>query len=208
MNFFLSLSMLSLYAVLQSRPGMNLPAAPVKEKIRWIVQKNSSLSIAGHTNVNKFSCGVAAYGEADTITCLNEGFRGENRGIPLRGALRIDIADFDCSNRFMTSEFKNTLKYKDHPRLVITFVSLDKMPVFSSQAEMVKGSVDVELAGVSRRFEINYTSSRIDAATLELVGNREFGFSDFGLQPPQKMGGLIRVNDVLNVQFTLCLRPM
>jgi hypothetical protein len=208
MNFILSISILSLCAAFQAWPGTNAPTAPAKEKIRWIVQKNSSLSIAGHTNVNKFSCGVAEYGEADTITCLNEGFRGENRGIPLRGALRIDIAGFDCSNRFMTSEFKKTLKYKDHPRLVITFVSLNKMPVFNSQAEMVKGWVDVELAGVSRRFEINYTSSKADAATLELVGNRQFGFSDFGLQPPQKMGGLIRVDDILNVRFMLCLRPI
>jgi hypothetical protein len=108
----------------------------------------------------------------------------------------------------MTSEFKKTLKYKDHPRLIITFISLDKMPVFSDRAEMVKGSVDVELAGVCRRFEIIYTSCKADATTLKLVGNRQFGFSDFGLQPPEKMGGLIRVNDVLNVQFTLCLRPM
>ena len=208
MNFFLSISMLSLCAAFQARPVIKAPTAPAREKIRWIVQKNSSLSIAGHTNVNRFSCGVAEYGEADTITCLNEGFRGENRGIPLRGALRIDIAGFDCSNKFMTSEFKKTLKYKDYPRLIITFVSLDKMPVFDNRAETVKGCVNVELAGVSRRFDINYTSSRLDAATLELIGNREFGFSDFGLQPPQKMGGLIRVNDVLNVQFILCLRPM
>jgi hypothetical protein len=43
---------------------------------------------------------------------------------------------------------------------------------------------------------------------VELVGYRAFGFSDFGLAPPHKMGGLIRVNDKLDVQFRLQLHQI
>jgi len=41
---------------------------------------------------------------------------------------------------------------------------------------------------------------------VQLTGSRQLCFSDFGLQPPQKMGGLVRVSETLDVKFMLCLR--
>jgi hypothetical protein len=37
---------------------------------KWIVSKNSSLSVNGSTNVNKFSCVISTYDEADTLTLI------------------------------------------------------------------------------------------------------------------------------------------
>ncbi len=183
-----------------------IPAPPSKLKTTWIVQKSSNLSINGRTNINRFSCGVAQYGEPDTITFLNEGCRGKISGIPLCGVLKINIEDFDCSNRMMTGEFKKTLQYKHYPQLRIVFVNLEKMPAFNAQPETLKGQVFIELAGITKQFEMDYTSNRQDPETVELTGSRQLSFSDFGLQPPQKMGGLIRVNETLDVKFMLCLR--
>jgi hypothetical protein len=179
---------------------------PSKEKTNWIVQKSSSLSINGRTNINHFSCAVAQYSEPDTIAFLNEGCRGKLSGIPLCGTLKINIADFDCRNRMMTGEFKKTLLYKQYPQLKIIFLNLERMPAFLSQQETLKGQVFIELAGVSKQFEMDYTSNREDSGTVQLTGSRQLCFSDFGLQPPQKMGGLVRVNEMLNVKFMLCLR--
>jgi len=182
------------------------PVLPPGEKTTWIVQKSSSLSINGRTNVSRFSCGVAQYGETDTITFLNEGCRGKISGIPLCGVLKINIADFDCRNRMMTGEFKKTLQYKQYPQLKIIFLNLERMPGFGSQSETLKGQVFIELAGVSKQFEMDYTSNREDPETVQLTGSRQLCFSDFGLRPPQKMGGLVRVNETLDVKFILCLR--
>ena len=182
------------------------PARHPKEKLSWIVQKSSSLSINGRTNINHFSCGVAQYGETDTITLQNDGCLGKSSGIPLNGVLHINIGDFDCRNRTMTGEFKKTLLYKQYPQLKIIFLNLERVPVFGSQSETLKGQVFIELAGVSKQFEMDYTSNREDAETVQLTGSRQLCFSDFGLQPPQKMGGLVRVSETLDVKFMLCLR--
>jgi len=181
---------------------------PPAGKVSWIVQKSSSLSIHGRTNINRFSCGVAEYTEADTISFLSEGYRGQVRGIPLCGVLRINIGDFDCRNRVMTGEFKKTLLYHQYPQLKITFLSLERMPQFGVRPEILKGLVCIELAGISKQVEMDYATSREDAGAVQLTGSRRLSFSDFGLQPPQKMGGLIKVNDVLDVQFVLCLQRM
>jgi hypothetical protein len=179
---------------------------PAKEKTSWIVQKSSSLRINGRTNINHFSCAVAQYGEPDTITFQNEGCRGRSIGIPLNGVLHVNIGDFDCRNHAMTGEFKKTLLYKQYPQLKVIFLNLERMPAFGPQQETLKGQVFIELAGVSKQFEMDYTSNREDSATVELTGSRQLSFSDFGLHPPQKMGGLVKVNETLDVRFTLCLR--
>ncbi len=49
---------------------------------KWVVNENSSLSVNGSTNINRFSCVIPAYGQADTIT-VNKG--KDAKGIVLSG---------------------------------------------------------------------------------------------------------------------------
>lgn len=182
------------------------PARPVK--VRWVVEKTSTLSIAGRTNINKFCCQVTEYAGPDTLMTVKEPGAAPVTGICLQGALRVNIENFDCRNRLMTSEFKHTLKYKQYPQLIIHFLSLERLPSGAPENGAVKGWVEVELAGASRKFEICYTSGRPGGNDLELVGVRVLGFSDFGLQAPRKMGGLVRVDDQLNVEFRLRLHQI
>lgn len=198
---------LSIILLANKAPRVSLAGRP-GGKTQWIVQKTSTLSIDGRTNVNRFSCAVVEYTEPDTISCFKSISPNNPQGVPLQGVLRINIDAFNCHNRVMTAEFKKTLKYKQYPQLKVCFVSLEKMPFSGNGSETIKGNVDIELAGLSRRFEINYTSCKTDAGEFQLVGNHTFCFSDFQLRPPQKMGGLIRVNDQLKVQFILFLKQM
>jgi hypothetical protein len=181
---------------------------PVKEKTSWVVLKSSSLEITGHTNVNRFTCGVPQYTEADTLSFFAEGGRGPATAVLLSGTLRLDIDQFDCRSRVMTEEFKKTLQYGRYPQLKISFIDLEKMPGFTPQPETIKGRVEIEIAGVAKCFEIGYTASRSGRCSVELTGIRQLSFRDFALKPPRKMGGLIKVNDSLHVRFTLCLRPV
>jgi len=176
------------------------------ERIKWVVEKTSTLSIAGSTNINTFCCQVTEYAGPDTLMTVKED--AKDAGVSLQGLLRIDIKNFDCRNRVMTSEFKHTLKYQQYPQLVIHFLSLEKLPVAGQANGAVKGWVEVELAGACKKFEITYTSCKPGGNDFELVGVRAFGFSDFGLRAPRKMGGLVRVNDRLDVQFRLHLHQI
>ncbi|MBS1663390.1 MAG: YceI family protein [Bacteroidetes bacterium] len=187
---------------------MLTPVRPLKENTTWVVQSSSSISINGRTNISRFSCGVPQYTEPDTIKFLNEGCRGKTSGIPLCGILKINIADFDCRNRMMTGEFKKTLQYQKYPHLKIIFLNLEKMPDFGTKPEFLKGQVIIELAGVSKQLEIDYTAAKENDQSVTLTGMRQISFSDFNLDPPTKMGGLVRVNEIIDVQFLLCLRKL
>jgi hypothetical protein len=178
------------------------------EKSKWVILKTSTLDIAGHTNVSHFSCGVPQYTEPDTLTFLAEGSQGQIPGIPLTGTVRLSIDQFDCRSRMMTNEFKKALLSATYPKLSISFVNLERMPTFTTRPETIKGWVEIELAGTCKVFEINYTARRSDACAVALTGERALCFHDFGLEPPTKMGGLVKVNDTLHVHFTLCMRQV
>jgi hypothetical protein len=167
----------------------------------WVVQKSSTLKINGSSNVSNFQCAIDGYYSADSLHLTGV---PAGTAIPLKGSLSIDISAFDCQNRIITSDLRKTLKADKYPKLLIRFTSLERMPVFDkSNTDAVKGSVEVELAGACRKFDILFSITKTGLSGLQLTGVKDFCFSDFNLKPPKKIGGLIRVNNRFTVNFHL-----
>jgi YceI-like domain len=173
---------------------------------RWAVQKTSTIKIQGSTNVNKFGCDIIGYYRPDTINCSEE--NAVSKLVTLNGDLQIDISKFNCHNNGLTNDLRKTLKAKEYPQLVIHFLSLERSPVIHSSKDILRGWVDIDLAGVTKRFEVAYTFIQTDANLIQLNGSRTFSFADFQLTPPKKMAGLIKVNDKFHVDFNLLLDPV
>lgn len=167
---------------------------------KWVITNGGTLRVDGSTNINKFSCAISDYGKPDTILVS----RGNTQPVQLNGKIMLDIQSFDCHNAIMTADLRKTLKSKEFPKLVIKFISLNKYP--EGKQEITKGLVDIELAGVTRRFEINYNIAPSDNTTINLIGERKVNFSDFNIIPPKKLGGMIKTNNELNVIFNLKIK--
>ena len=188
-------------------PGFYNPKDTRKTKlIKWAVQKSSTIRIEGSTNVNKFGCDVIGYYRPDTISCSEENV--VSKLVILNGDLQIDISKFDCHNRMLTGDLRKTLKAKEYPELVTRFLSLEHSPAIHNNKDVLRGWVEIELAGISRRFEVCYTFTRTESSLIQLNGNRSFSFADFKLTPPKKFAGLIKVKDKFNVDFNLLLDPV
>jgi len=172
---------------------------------KWIISKNSSLTVNGSTNINKFSCVIPTYDQTDTLTLSKS--KADNE-IIFSGTVKLSISGFDCHNSGMTKQLRKTLKEKEFPMLRIRFLSLNKMPVLASIPEPITGFVEIEIAGTSKRFEVNYQISHDDQKNIHLLGSRNINFSDFKLEPPRKLGGMIKTKDLLNVDFQLNMKAM
>jgi hypothetical protein len=162
--------------------GFNLPRrAWTGNKVqRWVISKNSSLSVNGRTNVNKFSCAIPDYDKVDTLvlTTVDPG-----RHVVLSGSIGLSISTFDCHNSGMTKQLRKTLEEKQFPLLRIKFLSLSQMPVLTATPEAVTGLVDIEIAGVSKRFEVNYQITQNAQKSIQLLGTRDINFSVTIQQP-------------------------
>jgi len=190
--------------------SVSVVAAQAQSKLpseikKWVVAENSTLRVNGTTNINKFSCDILAYDQIDTLTVVKNRVNNE---VVLSGVVNLSIESFDCHNIMMTHDLRKTLKQKQFPMMHIKFLSLNKLPDLTAQPEQITGMVNIELAGVSKRFEVNYQISADAQKVIHLLGSRDINFTDFNLTPPNKLGGMIRTDDKLSVDFHLKIKTL
>ena len=172
--------------------------------LKWIVEKNSTLRVNGKSNVNSFSCNMKEYTKVDTLICTSD----PGKPVNFTGSIQMEILSFDCNSEMITKDLRKTLKADQYPKMTIRFISLEYMPLLQNKTELVKGWVEVELAGIVKRFELVYSFLQSGATNIKMNGGRTFRFSDFKLSPPKKFAGLIKIKDDFDVHFQLTLRAV
>ncbi len=172
----------------------NQDANPTK----WVINKVGYLQVKGKTSVNTFTCVISNYIHPDTISI----YKNKNL-VKLSGEIALNINDFDCHNAMMTVQLRKTLKAEQYPKIKISFISLDELPELTSQKEHIKGCVDILIANVNKRYNIDYELFRDSQNNIHLTGVKEINFTDFKLKPPTKLGGIIKAKDKLGIEFQL-----
>lgn len=195
-------TLLLVFAIL---PVFSFKAAPsqrsAKLPISWILSKACSLKVNGSTNINTFNCSIPDYPAPDTLTFSKE---KNTEAIKISGAMVFGVKKFDCHHPIMTADLRKTLKAKEFPNITVSFISLSKYPEQSN--ENITGTVTIQLAGTTRHFEVEYRFTQQNDDTLTLIGTRQVNFSDFNITPPRKLGGMIKTNNELSVEFILKAR--
>jgi hypothetical protein len=176
------------------------PPGPNPALTKWIITPESSLRVAGSTNIDQFSCVITTYHRPDTLTLYQH-----EAASPIRitGSLVLDVNDFDCHNPVMTANLRKTLRAKSFPQLIIKFVNFSRHPAYRNKAEALQGVVTIALAGVTKRFEVDYRLQPAAGNAFTLVGTQQVKFSDFHIIPPRKLGGMIQTHNELDVRFSL-----
>jgi len=178
---------------------------PTKNE-KWVLTSGCTLKVDGSTNINKFTCDISDYSSPDTISQFN--YDNAHKLFPLKGVLNIEVNAFNCHNPLMTSDLRKTLKAKEYPRLKINFISLKELPDNKKINQKTTGLVDIELSGVVKRFEVEYTFKSDEPGLVIATGLRQVTFTDFNLVPPRKLGGMIRTNDALLISFHLRMKTI
>lgn len=172
--------------------------------LKWAIEPQSTLQIDGKSNINTFECGVKEFLHTDTLVYVNDGAQFPAK---LKGSVVIDINRFDCGHRYITADLRKTLKADENPALKIRFLTMEKLtPGLNNQK--VSGTVEIELAGVTRQYEIKYVLQQSNNTLLLLTGNKIITFGDFKLKPPSRLAGLIKVAEEITVNFQLYLKPV
>lgn len=169
---------------------------------RFIVQPESTLTVAGKTNVNSFQC-TTLYCGRDTLV-LRES--ADTRPVFLKGNVQLDASAFSCGLQLMTNDFNKTIKAKEYPAIEIEFISFEKTPVFGCAEERFKGNMKIALAGVRKAFDVNCVIEAKSNGIIYLRGNHTFTFADFNLSAPSRMMGMVKVDENLEVKFNLALK--
>ena len=169
----------------------------------WVIDDASQLAIYGSTNINNFICKIDCYAGGDTLEFVKNYSSREIQFSSNR--MTIPIRSFDCGAKQISKDFQKTLKSETYPQLDINFRSLQNLSMKHNSC--VNGIVDITIAGVTARYTTNYHVTRT-RNTILLKGTQSVNFSDFKLEAPEKLKGLIKVNESLKVEFNLVMQEI
>ncbi|PIB35648.1 hypothetical protein BFP72_09720 [Reichenbachiella sp. 5M10] len=174
-----------------------------QNKSHTVKIKSSTISVLGKTNVNEFECTLHKEG-------LREGMRVESQWssyqLRFEGLLlRYRISDFDCGMEVMNADFRELLQAEEYPFLQLQIHNLLLAQNTTEIARLnVSADVSIELAGVIRDYRV-YHGTVINQSAHDLVfrGSQLMKMSDFGIEPPTKFLGTIKVADEIVVEFEI-----
>lgn len=124
-----------------------------------------------------------------------------------KGGIRLKVQGFECGNELMNRDFSKTLKQDEFPDITLTLIDL-KGENTGVGLSVLMGEVDVEIAGVNHRMQMRCTLESLSDGRKRILGSQPLSFSDFGIVPPRRLLGMVRVENEINVDFTLILREV
>lgn len=168
----------------------------------WSVSGSSSFQIKGSTNINNFVCASGDFVGEDML--IGKRRPGTDQW-ELNGEILLKVDGFDCSNRMMNHDFQETLESETYPEIKIQFHELKEV---AGQSPNAIGLVEISMTGVTRTYPVYCELISSDEGYSILKGKKVLYFSDFGLEPPRKGLGMVRVKDELVVDFQLRLEQI
>lgn len=124
-------------------------------------------------------------------------------GVPAAVTLRVPVARLNCGIPLQNRHLRHTLHGDEHPSVEFTLDGYRLVPGDSAAQLRMLGRLAI--AGVERAVELTGTLVRDPAGTVRLRGAQEIRVTDFGVEPPTRLGGLLRVRDRVTVHFDVAI---
>ncbi|QDO95325.1 YceI family protein [Formosa sediminum] len=172
-----------------------------KNKVHVSIKPSSKLTINGETNITDFSCvfNSVTLDKIAPITYISK----TNSTIFQDATLVLNNTDFDCGKRMINKDFRALLKTETYPEIII---HLNEVKYPNSNSDDAYALVNFIIAGTSKPYKIPITITKDELLTIQ--GEISLNIRDFGLENPNKMLGLIKIEDVVSVHFKLDLEVL
>jgi polyisoprenoid-binding protein YceI len=158
----------------------------------------------GSSNIRTFTCSAKQV-NVSAEAALEDFARTKKDGLPAvkNAALEVPVRSLDCGIGLQNSHLFETLGATVNPS--ITFV-LGNYVVSRDREVRMNGAL--RIAGVERNVSLHGRVVRAENGQLMLTGDREIDVRDFGVQPPRRFLGLLRVRREVTVHFLVTVRPL
>lgn len=167
--------------------------------------KGSAFTIEGSTNISSFQCYLTKTNYSDTIA-IERTWR--HRTITFdRLTLKYPVNEFDCQIELMTEDLQSLLQSDRFPYL---FLRVKTIEVIDGPQEIenldVSSEVNVTIAGVTREVRVDKGSVvNHSESLLTFQGKVSLDMVDFGIEPPVKFFGMVKVDNLLEVSFSITM---
>lgn len=170
--------------------------------VRYTIEQGSQLSIQGTTNVNSFECfSKQAFNQQAVQLAIDPVTKAVSFD---RAVLHIKVKELDCDNSKMNADLCDALNYEKFPNITIRLhdAKLVNGSLASEWSEIIVNAT-LKITDQERRVELRAKGKIIDGGRYRFVANKALKMTDFGVEPPTALMGLIRVRDEITINFDL-----
>jgi hypothetical protein len=178
-------------------------------QITFTPDPDSKIWIEGRSNVNQFSCEAGNYqGEAVLLNqSPDETDMQADEQVKLE--LQIPVRSFECGRSRMNRDLYNALRSEEFLYIEFEFSNARNITengdVPNSYILEISGILTV--AGISREINFKADGYILEDGRLRAVGQKEILMTDYDVEPPTGLLGLVRAENELTVHFDLYASP-
>lgn len=165
---------------------LELLFAPQRQEKKVMVITHHVVKVSGYTSLGRFNCDFTRVGEKDT---LNLNVPGNHPSLEFE----IPISSFSCGNFLLNKDFRSTLKSSEYPCAQVEVKNLYEM----------KGGLFCHLTVNLVGKTLEFPEMELERKEEEIAGKLVLNFDMLDLDPPKKFGGLVKVEDKLDLEFVL-----
>lgn len=162
----------------------------------------SRVWITGASNIRRFTCRAREVsGSLDLRATVTRGATLAGENAALSASVSVPVAGLDCGIGRMSRHLQETLRAADYPTIDFRLVRYDID--FSGEMPTARVVGRLVVAGVEHPVEV-VADVRADSLGLPHVqGAYPVRMTDYGVRPPTRFAGLLRVRDRIIVHFDI-----
>jgi hypothetical protein len=186
-----------------------LVLGPVQAQPQQItVMHGSTLRIDGTSSVNSFTCvaeNVDGQGRLGTTTPARLASLEERQP---QAKLTVPVQTLDCGKERMNEDLYEAMEASEHPMIRYQLDEAKILERIGNNEYRLRTRGRLSLAGEERSIEMTVIGTRIGEGRYAVKGSKEMLMSDFGIDPPTALLGLIKAHDEIEVHFDLVAECM
>jgi polyisoprenoid-binding protein YceI len=172
----------------------------------YLIDSSSSLTLDGSSNVNKFTCACNDQFPRNTLR-LNLSQGGKIAHFS-NAVLHVKTNSLDCGNPQMNKDLYQTLRADKYPHIKLE-LSRAHLPegaqISYRDWSQLQAHGTLTIAGITKPIVFEVKARRHADNKLRLVAAKEVLMTDFNINPPKAMLGLIKVNNSIRLNMDLII---
>jgi len=184
--------------------ALALPASVFGQPALQVLDQ-SQFWIEGSSTVNQFTCRVdVVSGHGPMPTQAASVQTAEARAADTTG-VTIPVQRFDCGNNRMSEDLKETLKAQAHPRIRFTLhdATVRELSNAPDGWAPIEALGFLTVAGTERLVRVNAWGRSLGDGRYRVRGCKPLKMTYFGIDPPTKFFGAVKVHNQIEVHFDL-----
>lgn len=151
-----------------------------------LIITSKKITVSGQTSFGAFNCDYSTSGSKDMLL-----FNAKEE--PKALVFKIPVKSFSCGNFLLNKDFRTTIKAEQYPFSEVQVTNL------KNENGQIRCDLTVNLVG--KRLE--FPSLPLQRCPGGLQTQLRLSFERLDLQPPNKLGGLVKVDENLDLQIFL-----